>query len=119
MEILAWNCRVAGRNEFLPELLTLINGYNPQVLTIMETRVNHSRAEAILVKIPYFGRLIATPHGQEGGIWFLWDKWLVNIQSHGFHPRAITPSIESFPLDCLVSASTLIFTLKYGIILKP
>lgn len=51
MKILFWNVRGAGSDGFVRSMRDLIKQHRPTVVSIMETRINNSRAEEVIKKL--------------------------------------------------------------------
>lgn len=70
--IFAWNCQGAASGSFHRILRSLLKGYRPHIVILVEPRISGKQADKAIRKInyPYSHRIEAT--GFSGGIWLLW-----------------------------------------------
>ncbi|OMO63947.1 hypothetical protein COLO4_32163 [Corchorus olitorius] len=99
VRVLSWNCRGAGRPEFLTELRQLLQMHRPHILIILETKINDVRADHITSQIPMKGRLVASGMGRTGGLWLLWNEDAVKIHSASLFARMITAEVSTLDPD--------------------
>lgn len=71
MKILSWNIRGAGKKGSLTQLKHVIDCNKPEVLVLMETRINSSKACKLISKTNFPNFVEIPPEGYSGGIWFL------------------------------------------------
>lgn len=74
MRIISWNVRVAGRKGFISqikEIIRIYKPYKPDIITLLETKVNSSRATKIIKKLNFNHYKEISPIGLMGGIWWL------------------------------------------------
>ena len=58
MKTLVWNVRGMGSTCAFQVLLMIINTYNPDILFLVEMKINHVRMEFVRVKMGYSSRLL-------------------------------------------------------------
>lgn len=68
MRIISWNIRGAGREGFLAHIKHFIDCYKPEVLVLMETKINSLKARKIISKINFPNFVEIPPEGFSGGI---------------------------------------------------
>lgn len=72
MKILNWNVRGAGRKGFKHHFKSLIHSYNPDIITLMETRVHFNRTKYILTSLNFSHFSIILAEEFSAGVWLLW-----------------------------------------------
>ncbi|KAK2648963.1 hypothetical protein Ddye_016452 [Dipteronia dyeriana] len=87
MKILVWNVRGMGSSRAFQVLLKLKQAYNPDVLFLMETKVNHSQMERIRVKLGFSSNLVVDCVGTKGVLSLMWsDDTNIRLLSYSsFH----------------------------------
>jgi hypothetical protein len=53
MKILSWNCRGLGNPQTIQELCRLVKEKKPEVVFLMETKLNNKKLEPIRVKLGF------------------------------------------------------------------
>jgi len=79
MNILIWNCRGAMKPTFRKTVLDLVEWHQPVILVITETRIDGSRADDIIRRLPFDGAYSTETIGYAGGIWLLWRSDFVSM----------------------------------------
>lgn len=75
MKIFSWNVRGGGgRKGFLAQTRYFISKYNLDIMALMETRVNSSRAHKIIAKLNFQNAFEIPPDGFSGGMWLVWKN---------------------------------------------
>ncbi|KAK2635481.1 hypothetical protein Ddye_030273 [Dipteronia dyeriana] len=72
MKILCWNVRGLRSIRAFQVLLRVKKVYQPDVLFLMETKVDHGCMENIRVKLGFGGKLVVNSERKKGGLCLLW-----------------------------------------------
>lgn len=108
LSFLTWNCQGAASPKFQRVLKSILQGYKPDVLVLVEPRTAGNRADTIIRKIGYPNSHRIEAQGFSGGIWLLWqDSAAIEILSN--HRQFIHTSVT-----CLTSRRCCLFTAVYG-----
>lgn len=67
MNLIAWNCRGAGKPSFQNRVRDLVNNHDPAIMIIMETRIGGDRARDITDRLPFNGAIHTDTIGFAGG----------------------------------------------------
>ena len=68
MNILIWNCRGAMKPTFKKTVMDLVEWHKPAIFVITETRIDGSRANDIIRRLPFDGAYSTETIGHAGGI---------------------------------------------------
>ena len=79
MNILIWNYRGAMKPTFKKIVLDLEEWHNPAIFVITETRIDGSRANDIIRRVPFDGAYSTETIGHAGGIRLLWRSDIVSM----------------------------------------
>lgn len=74
MNTLVWNVRGLGSNRAFQVLLRVKRDYNPDIMFLMETKVNHFRIENLRIKLGYSGKLVIDSMGTCGCLCLMWSS---------------------------------------------
>ena len=55
MNILIWNCHGAMKPTFMKTVMDLVEWHKPAIFVIIETRIDGSRADDIIRRLPFDG----------------------------------------------------------------
>jgi hypothetical protein len=73
MKLLSWNVRGLGSARAFQILLKMKQAYCPEVLFIMETKINHIQMERLRIKLGFSCKLAVDSVGTSGGLGLLWS----------------------------------------------
>ena len=83
MKIFNLNYRELGNPKTVSELHTIVRKENPNIVFLMETRLDSLNLEFLRVRMGMFGCFGVDRHGLGGGLALLWNSSIVvHIQSH-------------------------------------
>lgn len=91
--ILCWNARGAGGNNFKSDIYDLVKINKVSILIICEPRVQFVSHKKDLFKLGFNMAEVFEADGFKGGIWILWDKNIVNISPVDSTFQAITVKV--------------------------
>ncbi|XP_028796894.1 uncharacterized protein LOC114752327 [Neltuma alba] len=78
-----WNCQGAASSKFYRVLKSLLQGYKPDVVVLVEPRISGAKADQVIRKIGYQNSHRVEAVGYSGGIWLLWrDHLTIEIVSN-------------------------------------
>ncbi|KAI8021640.1 hypothetical protein LOK49_LG03G03414 [Camellia lanceoleosa] len=105
MDMLFWNCRGAGNNKFRRTLKDLITMHKPDLLVLMETKVDLSSMGMFFNSLGYSASSHVDPIGRSGGIWMLWNINNVNVRVSKANSQMILATIskQNYP-DWMLAA---------------
>ncbi|CAM8886272.1 unnamed protein product [Rhodiola kirilowii] len=105
MKTLCWNCRGLGQPRTVRSLVDMVRSYKPQVVGLIETKLDRSRMEVIRRKMGFDCGLGVDSNGRSGGLG-LWWKEELNLTVRSF---------SSFHIDCVFELEERIrLTIFYG-----
>ncbi|XP_028804741.1 uncharacterized protein LOC114759691 [Neltuma alba] len=106
--IFVWNCHGAASLKFRRVLKSLLWGYRPDLVVLVEPRISGMTADKIIKKMGYpFSHRIEA-RGFAGGIWMIWsDKIKVNVITN--HRQFIHCEVRE-----LLTDQVFLFTAIYG-----
>ncbi|XP_028805248.1 uncharacterized protein LOC114760152 [Neltuma alba] len=78
--IMVWNCRGAGSEGFRRGLKLACDNNRPNILGLLETRIQHDRAEGLFRRLGYGKWLISPGLGFFGGIWIGWREEKAHLE---------------------------------------
>lgn len=78
--IIVWNCRGAGSECFVRSARLIVGDLKPDILVLLETRVDAGRASNICKRIGFSEVFAVHGNGFAGGIWVAWNKETVNVR---------------------------------------
>ncbi|CAL5359793.1 unnamed protein product [Camellia sinensis] len=79
MELLIWNCRGAGNDQFRRNLHELVQMHKPDMLILLETKVGLHKMGMFFNNLGYTASSHIDPTGRSGGIWLLWNPNQINV----------------------------------------
>ena len=79
MNILIWNCHGPMKPTFKTTVMDLVESHKPAIFVITETRIDGSRADDIIRRLPFDGAYSTKTIGHAGGIWLLWHSDIVSM----------------------------------------
>ena len=79
MNILIWNCHRAMKPTFMKTVMDLVEWHKPAIFVIIETRIDGSRADDIIRRLPFDGAYSTETIGHAGGIGLLWRSDIVSM----------------------------------------
>lgn len=82
MNIIVWNSRGVLKPNFQKHVRELVRNHNPTIMVIMETRLGGERAREITDRFPFDGAIYTETIGFIGGLWFLWNLDMVEVDHH-------------------------------------
>lgn len=74
MKVLSWNCRGAISPRFYRCLKEILRQYYPDVLFLMEPRVQSQKGRRILQSFSYTQYVAVEADGFSGGLWCFWNE---------------------------------------------
>ncbi|XP_028797766.1 uncharacterized protein LOC114753260 [Neltuma alba] len=78
--IFVWNCQGAASNKFHTVLKSLLQGFKPAIIALVEPRISGYKADKVIQKLNYPNSHRVESEGFSGGIWLLWiDQVKVQI----------------------------------------
>lgn len=106
MNIIIWNCKGALKPKFKQMVADLISWHNLVVMVIIETRVSDYRAEEVIKGLPFDGFAILETIGFTGGIWLLWNSFMVHVEVLSLIEQEIHAllQVQSLPSSWILSA---------------
>ena len=106
MNIIIWNCKGALKPKFKQMVADLISWHNLVVMVIIETRVSDYRAEEVIKGLPFDGFAILETIGFTGGIWLLWNSFMVHVEVLSLTEQEIHAplQVQSLPSSWILSA---------------
>lgn len=96
--IIVWNCRGAGSDAFGRAVKMMCKDSHPDVLVLLETRVEVGRAVGLSKKLGFDKYYTVAGDGYAGGIWLMWKSSNVDIGIIEDHYQFCHTSI-CFPND--------------------
>lgn len=84
-KIFLWNCRGAGSPAFFRYCKQFVEGYHPDIVVCMETRVDPQRLQNTFRMLGFDGYHFSPSHGFAGGIGVAWNSNNVGIQVEYVH----------------------------------
>ncbi|CAM8926233.1 unnamed protein product [Rhodiola kirilowii] len=72
MIVLCWNCRGMGNARTVRALKDAIDSHRPQVVCLIETKVQHGKWGWLRVKLGFRNCFVVDPRGSAGGLAILW-----------------------------------------------
>lgn len=94
MDILTWNCRGAGSDEFHRLLAEMLQQYNPTILVLLETRVKGSWSHHIMQYSRLNRCLLSEARGYAGGIWLFWDDNILYLAPLSCNEQLLTVAMK-------------------------
>ncbi|KAL0431508.1 UNVERIFIED_CONTAM: hypothetical protein Sradi_0776800 [Sesamum radiatum] len=94
MRILSWNCRGAGRPEFLTAARDLIHRTTPEIFIVLDTRMHEERAHPLIQRLPFTDCIVLSALGFAGGIWVLWNAAVTTVRQMRLGPRTTHLEVE-------------------------
>ena len=86
MKIFSLNCRGLGNPETVSELLKIVRREDPNIVFLMETRLDSRKLEFLRVRLGMAGCLGVDRHGLGGGLALLWSSAItVYIKNFSHH----------------------------------
>ncbi|CAM8895291.1 unnamed protein product [Rhodiola kirilowii] len=105
MKTLSWNCRGLGQPRTVRCLADMVRFHKPQVVGLIETKMDKGRAEVLRRKLGFECGLGVDSNGRSGGL-ALW--WKEEIQ-------LTVESFSSHHIDCVLDLEDRVrLTLFYG-----
>ena len=77
--IMVWNCWGAGNKNFINQVRTIMEGWYPKILVLLETRVASYTCEEIFKALGYDSYALGKGNGFSSGIWIEWKKERISI----------------------------------------
>jgi hypothetical protein len=94
MILMSWNCRGLGNPEAVRALHLMVKTKGPQVLFLMETKLDAGRMERIRVQLGFGNNFTIMSLGSSGGLALLWkDEAAVMI--HNFSQFHIDADVDT------------------------
>lgn len=84
-QILCWNCRGAQSDTFLRELKEIMRSYRPEILILLEPKINEEAANVACKKMGKTHWISSKAEGFSGGVWLLWDEAEIQIELRYAH----------------------------------
>ncbi|XP_028754199.1 uncharacterized protein LOC114713696 [Neltuma alba] len=106
--IFVWNCQGAASNSFHRVLKSLLRGYTPDIVVLVEPRISGVKADRVIKKIGYPYSHHVEADGYSGGIWLMWNS-RVQVRVLANHKQFIHTTIQNSSGD-----SKALFTAVYG-----
>ncbi|CAM8882672.1 unnamed protein product [Rhodiola kirilowii] len=105
MKSLCWNCRGLGQPRLAHCLVDMVRSYKPQLVSLIETKMNEERVERIRRRLGFTHGLAVDCQGRSGGLAIWWaDDVDLTVKSYSMNH-----------IDCIVDLSERIhFTVFYG-----
>lgn len=79
--ILIWNCRGAGNDNFKRNFRDIINQHKPEMVALLETKVDLKSMGMFFKDLGLTAATHVDPNGRAGGIWILWDPSKVSLNT--------------------------------------
>jgi exonuclease III len=97
MSLVSWNYRGLGNPQTVRDIHLMVNEKQPNLLFLMETKVQNSTMQKICASIGFKGMLTMEQVGRSRGLAFLWkDNREVMIQNYSLrHINAIVSLLGS------------------------
>ncbi|XP_057452371.1 uncharacterized protein LOC130744196 [Lotus japonicus] len=80
MNWLIWNCRGAGKKNFVSFVKDCTRIYNLGFVAILEPRIGNFRADQVIKRLGFECVVKADPVGYSGGIWCCWKPSVISIR---------------------------------------
>lgn len=77
MIIMSWNVRGLGSARAFNSLFSQKQVINPDIMFLMETKVDQARMEILRVKLGFIGKLVVNRSGNSSGLCLFWSD---NVQ---------------------------------------
>ncbi|KAL5842737.1 hypothetical protein ACOSQ3_013340 [Xanthoceras sorbifolium] len=74
MKLFVWNIRRLGSPRAVQALLLLYKKHLPDLMFLVETKVDNCVMERIRVKLGFVGKLVVNSEGRSGGLCLFWSK---------------------------------------------
>lgn len=74
MKLISWNCRGASSPKFLRCLKDMLSTSRPDILFLMEPRVNSNKGRRILRQFSFSHFIVVEADGFAGGLWCFWKS---------------------------------------------
>lgn len=99
--ILIWNCRGAGNDNFKRNFRDIINQHKPEVVALLETKIDLKSMGMFFKDLGLTAATHVDPNGRAGGIWILWDPSKVSLNtthktSHVIHTTVQKDNFEDW-----------------------
>ncbi|GMI63733.1 hypothetical protein HRI_000042600 [Hibiscus trionum] len=109
INILCWNAQGVASPAFRRHFRNFVRINDPQVVVLVEPRINSVRADRVLTKLEFPNSYWVEAHGFNGGIWLLW--W----DSVSIHIDRISNQFIHICVTLIVSSEWFFFTVVYAI----
>lgn len=80
MKLIAWNCRGAASASFRAALGDIIHVRKPDILLLLETRMQSEGADWILDRFHFTEMVAVEARGFAGGLWCFWDGENISLK---------------------------------------
>lgn len=94
MNCLIWNCRGAGKKNFMNLIKDCSRIYQLDFLAILEPRISGERADKVIDKLGFDSFVKSDSVGFSGGIWCCWKQSCFSIDIVSVHPQYIHLHID-------------------------
>lgn len=101
--ILFWNARGAGSNDFKAAVLDLIKLNSVDFLFICEPRVQFSKVEDHFLKIGFNTAEVVEANGFSGGLWTMWNNTKIQISVYDSTTRSISLKFSGMGNDWILT----------------
>ncbi|KAI8574007.1 hypothetical protein RHMOL_Rhmol01G0320300 [Rhododendron molle] len=107
--ILIWNCRGAGNDNFKRHFSELIRTHKPKIVGILETKVTFRKMGLFFKHLGFSGFAYVDPYGRAGGIWIVWDTSKVSLNithasSQAIHTEITKDGFEDWVLSTVYAS---------------
>ncbi|KAI8524132.1 hypothetical protein RHMOL_Rhmol13G0126200 [Rhododendron molle] len=79
--ILVWNCRGAGNDNFKRNFRDITNQHKPEVVALLKTKVELKSMGMFFKHLGFTAATHVDPNGRAGGLWILWDPLKVSLNT--------------------------------------
>ncbi|KAI8539203.1 hypothetical protein RHMOL_Rhmol09G0163000 [Rhododendron molle] len=92
--ILVWNCRGAGNDNFKRNFRDIMHQHKPEVVALLETKVALKSMSMFFKHLGLTATTHVDPTGRAGGFWILWDPTKVSLNTTHKTSQAIHTTVR-------------------------
>ncbi|XP_058189471.1 uncharacterized protein LOC131307071 [Rhododendron vialii] len=101
--ILLWNCRGAGNDNFKHHFSELVRMHKLEIVGLLETKITFRKMGLFFKNLGFSGSAYVNPNGRAGGIWLVWDtskvsKNITHASSQAIHSEITKDGFEDWVL---------------------